>query len=97
MPAKKELQIFGFVIISNHIHLIANSTTVNSNDTVREILKNSHSVRIIKEVINNPQEMSFAAIINYNEVCPHIIVGMQDFADHGEIQVIYDLMSKKVM
>ena len=52
-----------------------------------EILKNSHPER----------GTSFVTITNYNEVCPHIIVGMQDFADHGEIQVIYDLMSKKVM
>ena len=41
--------------MSNHIHLIANSTTGNLSDTVRDFKKFT-SVRIIKEIINNPQE-----------------------------------------
>lgn len=52
---KKELQIFGFVIMSNHIHLILNSISGKLSDTVRDIKKFTSS-EIIKEVINNPQE-----------------------------------------
>ncbi len=33
------LQIFGFMIISNHTHLIANNTTVNLSDTVQDFKK----------------------------------------------------------
>jgi REP element-mobilizing transposase RayT len=36
---KKELQIFGYVIMSNHIHLIANSISGNLSGTVRDIKK----------------------------------------------------------
>jgi REP element-mobilizing transposase RayT len=51
----KGLQIFGFVIMSNHIHIIANSTTGKLSDTVRDFKKFT-SRKIIKEIIDNPQE-----------------------------------------
>ena len=51
----KDLQVFGFVIMSNHIHLIANSTTGKLSDAVRDIKKFTSS-KIIQEIIENPQE-----------------------------------------
>ena len=51
----KEFQIFGFVIMSNHIHLIANSTIGKLSDTIRDFKKYS-SGKIIKEIIESPQE-----------------------------------------
>ena len=41
--------------MSNHIHLIANSTTGKLSDTVRDIKKFTSS-KIIQEIIENPQE-----------------------------------------
>jgi REP element-mobilizing transposase RayT len=35
----KGVQIFGFVIMSNHIHLIANSTTAELSNTLRDFKK----------------------------------------------------------
>jgi REP element-mobilizing transposase RayT len=52
---KKELQIFGYVIMSNHIHLIANSVSGKLSDTIRDFKKYT-SGKIIKTIIENPQE-----------------------------------------
>lgn len=51
----KGLQIFGFVIMSNHIHLIANSVDDCLSDNVRDFKKVT-SKNIIKEIKENPQE-----------------------------------------
>ncbi|HNW97085.1 MAG TPA: transposase [Bacteroidales bacterium] len=51
----KDLQIFGYVIMSNHVHLIVNSTSGKLSDTVRDFKKFTSS-KIIKEIIDNPQE-----------------------------------------
>jgi len=52
---KKSLQIFGYVIMSNHIHLIANSADGKLSETIRDYKKYTSSI-IIKEILENSQE-----------------------------------------
>jgi REP element-mobilizing transposase RayT len=49
----KSLQIFAYVIMSNHIHLIANSTDGRLSDTIRDIKKFT-SKKIIEAIDNIP-------------------------------------------
>jgi REP element-mobilizing transposase RayT len=50
----KGLQIFAYVIMSNHIHLIAQSTDGKLSDTVRDIKKFT-SKKIIEAIDNYPE------------------------------------------
>ncbi|MDD3741404.1 MAG: transposase [Bacteroidales bacterium] len=51
----KGLQIFGYVIMTNHIHLIANSVDGCLSDTLRDF-KRFTSNKILKEIQENTQE-----------------------------------------
>ncbi len=51
----KGLQIFGYVIMSNHLHLIVNSVDGCLSNTIRDF-KRFTSNRIIKEIKENTQE-----------------------------------------
>jgi REP element-mobilizing transposase RayT len=51
----KDLQVFGFVIMSNHIHIIANSPNGELSNIIRD-LKKYTSKHIIKAIDENPRE-----------------------------------------
>ncbi len=48
---EKGLEVFAFVIMSNHIHILARSETNSLSDTVRDFKKHT-SKKIIEEIIN---------------------------------------------
>jgi len=52
---EKGLRINAFVIMSNHMHLIAHSHETNLSDIIRDFKKYTSS-QIIKAIINNPKE-----------------------------------------
>ena len=52
---EKGLEIYSFVIMSNHIHLVAKSTKEPLQNIIRDFKKFT-SVKIISEIQNNPQE-----------------------------------------
>ena len=51
---EKGLNIYAFVIMSNHIHILANSTTAELSDTIRDFKKYT-SKRIIEEIVNGTE------------------------------------------
>ena len=51
----KGLEVYGWVIMSNHVHLIIGSTGMKMEDVLRD-LKRVSSRRIIKAIGNNPEE-----------------------------------------
>jgi putative transposase len=53
--ANKGLIIYGWVIMSNHVHLIIGTNDMKLEDILRDLKKYS-SKSIIKTIINNPQE-----------------------------------------
>ena len=52
---EKGLEVFSWVIMSNHCHLIIRSTTGKLSDTIRD-LKKFTSKKIYKAIQDNPQE-----------------------------------------
>jgi putative transposase len=53
---EKGLIIYGYVIMSNHVHMIISRKGDNSLSDIMRDMKKFSSVKIIKEIINNPQE-----------------------------------------
>ncbi len=51
----KSLEIFAFVIMTNHVHLLVRSTNGKLSDTIRE-LKSYTARQINNDIIENPQE-----------------------------------------
>ena len=51
----KGLVVYGYVIMTNHLHLILRSTVGNLSDTVHDF-KSFTSHRILKEIEHHPQE-----------------------------------------
>lgn len=51
---QKGLQVFAYVIMSNHVHLIVNSTEGNLSNTVRDLKK--YTSRVIIETIQSTNE-----------------------------------------
>jgi len=53
---QKGLIIYGYVIMSNHVHMIISRNGDNSLSDIMRDMKKFSSVKIIKEIIENPQE-----------------------------------------
>lgn len=61
----KSLQVFAYVIMSNHVHLIANSTGGKLSDTVRDFKK--YTSRVIIETIQSINESRRDWLLNQFE------------------------------
>ena len=59
----KDLDIFAYVIMSNHVHLLLRSRTNKLSETIRD-LKSYTSKQIIKEITDNHQESRKKWLLN---------------------------------
>ncbi|MFN3760165.1 MAG: transposase [Algoriphagus aquaeductus] len=60
---EKGLYLYGFVIMSNHIHLVAQQKDGKLSDWVRDFKKFT-SKKLLKLILENPQEMPLRKILH---------------------------------